>query len=108
MNISRRQFLQGRVSLDTLSNASIQRADLEAQDNLRIAISSDCLAFNHIACRSCQDICESRAIRFQLQIGKPALPSIDDDACHRCGECVPICPSQAIKIEPSNNVGEKA
>lgn len=103
MNISRRQLLRGRVSLDDLSISRLKNTPAK-KDNTsetviqQLEISNECLAFNQVSCRSCQDICEAQAIRFQLQIGKPAIPTIDYDQCNSCGECISICPSKAMSL----------
>jgi formate hydrogenlyase subunit 6/NADH:ubiquinone oxidoreductase subunit I len=101
MNISRRQLLRGHVPLKemTLDKLSLeQENNAEPRGHQRLDISKECLAFNQVSCRSCQDACEVQAIRFQLQIGKPAFPTIDNEVCNQCGECIGICPSRAISI----------
>jgi Fe-S-cluster-containing hydrogenase component 2 len=50
-----------------------------------------------IPCNPCETICKRNAIR----VGKPItnLPVlIDSNACSGCGQCVVICPGQAIFI----------
>jgi len=57
-----------------------------------------CLSYNGIACRSCQDHCETQAIRFRLMTGNRSLPVIDLDTCTGCGECAAACPSASISF----------
>lgn len=60
-----------------------------------IAIDS-CLPKKGIACQSCQDSCEVRAITFSPRIGGPASPEINHEICNGCGACFSVCPSDAI------------
>ncbi|MDX1633975.1 MAG: ferredoxin-type protein NapF [Marinobacter sp.] len=63
------------------------------------AIGSDCLASNNIHCQSCQDACDTRAIRFRPALARVPQPDIDPDACTGCGACVAVCPNNAIHLE---------
>ncbi len=60
---------------------------------------STCLSSQHISCRSCQDSCDYRAIKFTLKAGKTPYPEVNEDLCCGCGACVSRCPTYAIKIE---------
>ncbi|EIJ69010.1 ferredoxin-type protein NapF [Pasteurella bettyae] len=64
----------------------------------KIEIQSGCLALNHVECRTCEDNCESRAIRFKRQLGGIATPEVQLDNCNGCGACISVCPVQAIKL----------
>ena len=59
---------------------------------------ASCLSMNGVSCRVCQDNCEQNAIRFQLQPGGRAEPSLDVDTCNGCGGCVALCPVQAVAL----------
>lgn len=65
-----------------------------------ISIDSSCLPRNGVACRSCQDGCDSEAIRFEYAVGWAPLPSVDNGACTGCGMCVELCPADALNVIP--------
>ncbi len=65
----------------------------------RASIGKGCLAYNGVECRSCEDACEVRAIKFRLQINKVAEPQLDQNTCTGCGECVSYCPKSVIEIK---------
>ena len=60
------------------------------------AISPGCFAVRGIVCQSCGDACPEMAIRFDLRMGGPALPSIHAERCTGCGACIAACPADAI------------
>ena len=66
---------------------------------LRVSIGDECLSARGTTCRACGDVCEERAIRFQLQIGGRAIPSVNASLCNGCGSCIAICPTRVIQIE---------
>ena len=61
-------------------------------------VAESCLAHAGVMCRSCEDSCEVRAIRFPLAAGKVPAPRIDTEACTGCGACVAPCPQQSISL----------
>jgi ferredoxin-type protein NapF len=61
-------------------------------------ISDQCLALRGVICDSCRDICEEDAIRFTGLTQRVPTPAILSARCTGCGECAPVCPSQAIHI----------
>lgn len=66
--------------------------------SLKAHIGSGCLAFGKVFCQSCQDACETRAIRFRPVVGGIPTPSIEPADCTGCGACVAGCPTQAITV----------
>lgn len=64
----------------------------------KIEIQSVCLAFRGVECRSCEDNCKSRAIRFKREIGGIAKPQVNLQTCNGCGACLSVCPVSAVKI----------
>ncbi len=68
--------------------------------SLKAEIGTDCLAKKGVVCRSCGERCDTRAISFQLKIGGAARPELDSQLCNGCGECFAVCPAQAVRIAP--------
>jgi len=56
---------------------------------------------DYALCRSCDKCASRRACRtkalIQLDRGEPAIVKTGD--CMGCGDCVPACPHQAIKMK---------
>jgi ferredoxin-type protein NapF len=69
-----------------------------------VAISSACLAFNHVDCQACRDVCPHEAIRFRPRLGSPFTPTVIADDCTGCGACIAICPVAAVA--PVAHAGE--
>jgi ferredoxin-type protein NapF len=65
---------------------------------LMAAISTDCISFHGVMCRSCADSCEEDAILFRHQLGSVSQPEINKKSCTACGFCVATCPVSAISI----------
>ena len=70
-------------------------------------VNDRCLSVKGITCRSCADVCDTRAIRFQLQVGGGAVLSIDSENCTGCGACVSVCPVQAVTVS-NEKIAESA
>ena len=66
---------------------------------LKAAIGDNCLSAQGITCRACGDACQTRAIRFQLQLGGRAVPGLDPALCTGCGSCIATCPTHVIQIQ---------
>ncbi|WP_207905744.1 ferredoxin-type protein NapF [Aestuariirhabdus litorea] len=66
--------------------------------NIKAGINAQCLTQQQVVCRSCADLCETRAIRFDPLAGGVASPRIEADQCTGCGACVSVCPSHAINL----------
>ncbi|MDR0806509.1 MAG: ferredoxin-type protein NapF [Enterobacteriaceae bacterium] len=62
------------------------------------SIGQSCLMNQGVTCRSCQDECETGAIKFQLRLGTTAQPVLDMASCTGCGACIRSCPVQAIRV----------
>lgn len=64
----------------------------------RAKISESCLTLLGVMCRSCEDSCEPRAIRFTPTLAAVAKPQLNIDACTGCGACIAPCPENAISM----------
>ncbi|NPA03436.1 MAG: ferredoxin-type protein NapF [Epsilonproteobacteria bacterium] len=53
-----------------------------------------CLAWNKTICSLCKEMCEERAIKFEMLFS----PTIEEN-CTGCGFCVAVCPTKAIRWE---------
>lgn len=67
-----------------------------------IQITSQCLSYQGVFCMSCQEQCETRAIRFPMVNASVPQPIIEHDQCTGCGACVAPCPTAAISLHPIN------
>lgn len=63
-----------------------------------LEIKQSCLATNNIYCQSCQEQCETQAIRFKFIDNAIPKPVVDQDLCTACGACIAICPQSAIAL----------
>lgn len=86
MQPARRRFL----GLGNTAPASVPRI---------AAVAEDCLALRAVACDLCRDSCEANAMRFSPRVGEPAQPRITAE-CTGCGDCVALCPAQALSLIP--------
>ncbi len=64
--------------------------------NHKALVSNNCLPKSGVACQSCQDACDVRAISFYPRMGGPASPEINLELCNGCGACFSVCPNDAI------------
>jgi len=65
-----------------------------------VALTDRCFATSGIYCESCRDACHTGALRFVPQLGAVPKPIFVPDLCTQCGECVRICPRDAIQVRP--------
>jgi len=86
--------------LENCSTGALQglRSDIDQAWNHSMRISDRCLSVTGVVCRACGDHCETGAIRFTLLTQGRSLPEINSRSCTGCGQCIPVCPSNAISI----------
>jgi len=66
-----------------------------------------CLEFAGTTCRMCESACEWSAIRFRPVPGFRWEAWIELADCTGCGECLPRCPRQAIRIIEAEEVSAR-
>ncbi len=66
--------------------------------DIKAKIKDNCLSKIGVICQSCSEVCEHSAIKFSIEMG--GVPSINMDTtnCNGCGDCVEICPKDAIQV----------
>lgn len=64
----------------------------------RVRIDERCLNRRGVECRICGDACDARALRFVPARGGIARLQVDTTACTGCGDCVAVCPVDAIAL----------
>jgi ferredoxin-type protein NapF len=62
-------------------------------------INNECFSERGVICRSCGEACEIQAIHFKQVVGGVTHVVMNTDSCNGCGECVSICPANAITIK---------
>jgi len=87
----------------TFCGKCVEACPVEAFDStrdqpwaLKANIKETCVSMKGVECRSCGEVCETEAINFRLVVGGVAEPVLDIEACTGCGECIGICPVDAI------------
>jgi len=97
--------------MSSVTRAQFLRANWERQPvspsiDAVARISSGCLAYRGVYCRSCADECPPDAILFHLVVGGVARPGIESERCTGCGDCRASCPVQAIVLNKRDGGGE--
>lgn len=73
----------------------------DEQRHLRLVATvspGSCVERHGVVCRRCAEVCAPSAVRILARGGLGAV--IDNAACTGCGDCVPICPVEAIALVP--------
>jgi ferredoxin-type protein NapF len=68
------------------------------------AIGQGCFLNLGVTCQSCTDVCGSRALIFDLRVGRLGAIQTNPEACTGCGACLSICPTEAIHLVPKGGV----
>ena len=58
-----------------------------------------CFNQEGVYCDSCRDACETDAIKVKPRLGGTVEIRIDLDPCTACGQCISVCPADAIAME---------
>jgi ferredoxin-type protein NapF len=89
VRLTRAQFLRGNWRGTPLSPSPDAVAKIDRT----------CLTRQGESCSDCDDLCETGAIRFKSVAGGAAMPEIVEDACTGCGDCLGVCPVDAIDLK---------
>ncbi len=98
MDVSRRTSSPNPTRRGLLGLASESKPGTTHEPRIAV-IAATCLSLNATSCRICAEHCEPGAIRFRLELGGRARPSVND-ACDGCGACLPVCPVGAVSLQP--------
>lgn len=71
------------------------------------AVGGVCLAARGVACGTCADPCEPRALKLRPLLGGRALPVINVATCTGCGDCLAVCPVGALRLVPASSSSEE-
>lgn len=71
-------------------------------------INNSCFSMRGVVCRSCGEICDSRAITFKALVGGITQVHLSSTSCSGCGECISICPADAITLKTTRQRQERA
>jgi len=94
VGISRRDLLRGLVSPSYWDERHAARRLPPGQDIL--LDQDDCIAWGRGLCDRCEVACPEQAILFVGMMN----PRIHGGRCTLCGDCVPVCPTDAIVLRP--------
>jgi len=65
-----------------------------------------CITQQSVVCRSCSEMCEVAAIKFHPVVGGVSSPELKSDLCTGCGACISVCPSNAVFIQPFDDIDQ--
>ena len=88
VRLTRAQFLRGNW----------RGTPLSASPDAVAKIDRTCLTRQGESCSICDDLCDLNAIRFTTVAGL-AVPEILEDSCTGCGDCLGVCPVDAIDLK---------
>lgn len=92
--LSRRRLLLGRGA--------------DAQRQSVASVGPACFMARGIACRLCEDTCDTGAFRFRPLLGGRAEVTVEESRCTACGDCLDICPADAITLTAASRPAEPA
>jgi ferredoxin-type protein NapF len=114
LNANQRPLLKFDAGMCTFCSACAEACPTDAINPARefiwpwkAEVLDACLSRQGVMCRTCEDVCEPRAIRFKLALGGKSEPLIDTDQCSGCGACAHSCPAQAIRLRQPETQPEK-
>ncbi|WP_434057817.1 4Fe-4S dicluster domain-containing protein [Bradyrhizobium japonicum] len=73
-----------------------------AEQVATVSSANACVERHGVVCRRCVEACEHSAIRILAREKLGA--AIDAAACTGCGDCIPVCPVEAIALAPRDRI----
>jgi len=89
-----RRALFGRTPTQSPPEAPVKRVAV---------LGGTCIATQGVACGTCADPCDPRAIKIRPMLGGRSIPLIDAAACTGCGDCLNVCPVGALVLAPAGS-----
>lgn len=104
MPLSRRALLSAFFPAESHATEACTPGSAERPRTLvaTLASSNVCVEKQGVTCRRCAEVCDHAAIRILARQGRGVV--IDAAACIGCGDCVAVCPVQAIAMLPRERV----
>lgn len=84
--------------VEACQSSALKRGNLAAFNQTAL-IGEACLSEKGVVCCSCGEVCENRAISFRQAVGGVTRVLMDTALCNGCGECISVCPADAISME---------
>ena len=94
MGMSRRELLRGLTSASYWDERRLERR-LPAGRDIHLD-RAECIAWGRGLCDLCEKACPEQAIIFVGMMN----PRIHHQRCTLCGDCGPVCPTDAIVLRP--------
>ena len=99
MTYTRRDLLKRIINPVLGAGSDSEPAALPFPPGQDILLQQDqCIAWGRGMCDRCEGACPENAIIFVGMLHPRIIPT----RCTLCGDCVPVCPTQAIAIRPAN------
>lgn len=101
--MSRRSLFSAVLPFASGRDAHAPRLDETRPEQVATVSSANaCVERHGVVCRRCVEACEHSAIRI---LGRERLGAvIDAAACTGCGDCIPVCPVEAIALAPRDRI----
>lgn len=85
-------------------NGAMNNPDSSSEPwQLKVHITSNCLALNSTVCQACGEQCISGAITFKIKLGGISEPHFINEKCNGCGACFGACPVHAIEMRKESS-----